>query len=353
MQESLQKCQQKSQRTLPFEQERNTQTSVLEEVLLSIIETLTQLEYLRQRKVLLYMGEDRAPFPKLLDEEDATILYEGLRNHARLDRLDLVINTSGGNVTAVRKLLQILHAATAHLTILVPYKARSAGTILCLGAHSVVLTPLAELSPIDPQMKGVGIQVGRPAQLSSEDIVSFRAMAQHWFDIRGEEHALSLLKILCERMFPPSLTQFFRAEQLVRQVALEALCFQLPDAHAQARQHIVDQLINGYADHSYPLTCSDLRELGLQVAEALPEEERLLWSLWKQSRAYLEISQNALGPGHDSSHVDGIFLSTDFRARHLVQMGFLLPPEQEQDMQITRTIHHSHWEILDGYSRIE
>ena len=294
-----------------------------------------------------WTGEDRAPFPKLLDEEDIILFYEALRHHAPLGQLDLVVNTNGGTVTAVRKLLHVLHAKTAHLTVLVPYKAQSAGTILCLGAHHIVLTPFAELSPIDPHIEGTGVHMGRPTRFSSEDMVSFRTMAQQWFGVHSEEQALPLLKMFSEKFFPPALTQFFRAEQLVRQVTLEALRFHLPDAGAQAHQHIVDHLITGYHDHQYPLTCADLVQLGLQITEASPEEEGLLWLLWKQSRAYLEASPNAPEQGHVPARVDGIFLSPHIRARHVVQAGLRLPVEQEQGGQIIRTIMQSHWEMLE------
>lgn len=328
-------------------QEPRPQVYDAESGLAPLVETLTQLERLRQRKVLFYLGEDQEPLPKRLDDEDVLLFYEALRPHTPLDQLDLVLTTSGGNVTTVRKLLQILHAATAHLTVLVPCKAQSAGTILCLGAHHLVLTPFAELSPIDPHIEGSSQLPGRPTRLSSQDIASFRTMAQRWFGIDSEEAALAVLKLLSDKLFPPALTQFFRAEQLVRQVALEALRFQLPQASAQAHQQIVEHLLNGYPDHQYPLTQADLLQLGLQVTEASPEEERLLWLLWKQGRAYLETAQNAPESGYVPARFDGLFLSSTVCARHLVQIVQMLPPEQEHGVQITRTIQHAHWEMLD------
>jgi hypothetical protein len=313
------------------------------EGLFSIMEALLHFETLRHRPVLLYMAEDRAPFPKIIDDDDILIIYDMLRRLGPLEQLDLIVNTSGGNVTTVRKLLHLLHTMVSHLTVLVPYKARSAGTLLCLGAHDVVLTPLAELSPIDPYLDGM--QRGKPTMLSAEDIATFRTMAHDWFGVQSEDDAISLLRLFCDHMFPPSLAHFFRAEQLVRQIALEAVHFQLPDASVDTHRHIVEQLLTGYHDHLYPLNQTDLTHLGLHITMSSSEEERLLWSIWAHSRTYLDRFQQSSGNAQNV-YVNGLVLGSHFCARHRVQMSASLLPEQEREGVATQFFHIPRWEIL-------
>src|SRR5690348_8903577 len=68
------------------------------EGLFSIREALLHFETLRHRPVLLYMAEDRAPFPKIIDDDDILIIYDMLRRLGPLEQLDLIVNTIGGNV---------------------------------------------------------------------------------------------------------------------------------------------------------------------------------------------------------------------------------------------------------------
>ena len=110
---------------------------------------------------------------------------------------------------------------------------------------------------------------------------------------------MKLLQLFCEKMFPPSLTHFFRAEQLVRQIALEALQFHLSDTRAETLQQITDKLLTGYHDHLYPLNENDLRDIGLPVTSPNAEETRLLWSIWEHGRAYLD-------RGQQSSHLSRV-----------------------------------------------
>jgi hypothetical protein len=307
------------------------------------MEALTRFETLRHRPVLLYMAEDRAPHSKSIDDDDILVIYDMLRRLGPLEHLDLIVNTPGGNVTAVRKLLHLLHTMVFHLTVLVPYKARSAGTLLCLGAHDVMLTPMAELSPIDPYLGGA--QGGKHMLCSAADIATFRTMARDWFGVQSEDEAIPLLRLVCDQMFPPSLAHFFRAEHLVRQIALEAIHFQLPDASVDTHQRIVEQLLTGYHDHLYPLNQTDLTHLGLHITVPSSEEERLLWSIWAHSRVYLDRFQQSSGTAQNA-YVNGLVLGSHFCARHRVQISAPLLPEQEREGVATQFFHIPRWEVL-------
>src|SRR5690242_5380799 len=103
-----------------------------------------ELEELRGNRALALHG--------LIGHDTPRTFYEQLSRAGWAPRLDLVLATNGGTATAARRTALLLHEFTEHLTILVVYKARSAGTLLCLGAHELVLGPLAEFGPLDPHI---------------------------------------------------------------------------------------------------------------------------------------------------------------------------------------------------------
>src|SRR5215472_2419380 len=108
---------------------------------------IAELEQLRQSRVILYLGQDQGQNPHLISGDDVLPLYQCLRRAERVDRLDLVLHTTGGKLVSAHRLWQLLRAYGDHLSVLVPYMARSAGTLLCLGAQEIVMGPLSELSP--------------------------------------------------------------------------------------------------------------------------------------------------------------------------------------------------------------
>ena len=72
--------------------------------------------------------------------------------------LDLLLHTTGGSIDAAEKLMGMMrrHVDSARLRIIVPDFAKSAGTLMVLGADSVVMSDMSELGPIDPQARLFG-----------------------------------------------------------------------------------------------------------------------------------------------------------------------------------------------------
>ncbi|GCE29451.1 hypothetical protein KDA_49350 [Dictyobacter alpinus] len=209
--------------------------------------------------------------------------------------------------------------------------------------------PLAELSPIDPQIMSATMSVSNTsARLSSEDIRAFRLMAEQWFQIESKADGLELLQLLCQRIFPPSLAGFFRADQLLEQVAQELLQIHLPAASEETVQHIMQTLLRGYHDHSYAITRQDASELGLNIAHATIQEEQLLWTIWQQSRSYLAAAQTQhLAPG---SRIDALIASSDFFAHHVVMPQSVIAvnkgSEENREHTSVPMLQLAHWDIL-------
>jgi hypothetical protein len=78
--------------------------------------------------------------------EDCMRVCEGLTG-------DLMINSPGGDANAAEKLLKMCRFRfTKKFNVIVPY-AKSAGTLVALGADRIFMSYLSELGPVDPQVQ--------------------------------------------------------------------------------------------------------------------------------------------------------------------------------------------------------
>ncbi|WP_329247338.1 hypothetical protein OG417_53335 [Actinoallomurus sp. NBC_01490] len=230
----------------------------------TMVRRLPELESLRGNAALVYCGK--------IDHDAPRTLHEALREIGHVPRLDLVLATYGGAATAARRLGLLLHEFTDRLTILIPDRAWSAGTLLSLCAHELVMTPMAELGPLDPRLESPG---GTPAVISSGQIHAFRTLAEEWFAMKEGEDVLALLT---QRMLPATLGAFYQAERLTRQIAIEFLGgYQLAGEDIATVEDIVEQLMTGYHAHDYPITRRDAMRLGLRVECASGAEETILY----------------------------------------------------------------------------
>ena len=72
------------------------------------------------------------------------------------DSVVMILNTSGGVVEIVERMVTALRQAYKSMTILVPDRAMSAGTILALSADHIFMDYFSCLGPIDPQVERGG-----------------------------------------------------------------------------------------------------------------------------------------------------------------------------------------------------
>ena len=95
----------------------------------------------------------------VIDDDDIMPFADLLHNVQPNHDVDLLLHTKGGSVDAAEKLMGMLRSlvGTAKLRIIVPDFAKSAGTLMVLGADSVVMSDMSELGPIDPQAPLFGI----------------------------------------------------------------------------------------------------------------------------------------------------------------------------------------------------
>lgn len=92
---------------------------------------------------------------------------------AKIDgpNLDVLIHSPGGIADAVASIVELLRERFTHIRFIVPFLAKSAATMLVLSGDEVLMTPAAELGPIDPQMPVVlpnGVVMFSPAYALKE-----------------------------------------------------------------------------------------------------------------------------------------------------------------------------------------
>ena len=80
-----------------------------------------------------------------------TLLEELLVDADPDQPLHLMLASPGGDGEVAIRLVKALQASCSHLTIVVPDMAKSASTLMCLGADTIIMGPASDLGPVDPQ----------------------------------------------------------------------------------------------------------------------------------------------------------------------------------------------------------
>src|SRR5258706_15640463 len=118
----------------------------------AIKEALNQrLEALEQHfraDVVFFYGAIHAPLVRPFRD-----FIEQLRSDpVQRDKLVVFVNTPGGSVEAVEKMVDIIRFHYQDISFVVPDFAMSAGTILCMSGDRILMDYSSALGPIDPQV---------------------------------------------------------------------------------------------------------------------------------------------------------------------------------------------------------
>jgi hypothetical protein len=272
---------------------------VQQQINFNCVEDILLIEKHRHSRVIILACSN-------LEMDILPTLYRTLLNIGKVERLDVVLHCKGGVVNATRRIALLLRQFCDHLCFIVPFYCESSGTILTLAADEIIAGEIAIFTPIDPQLYGGDEQNGA-SSMSYLDIKKFGEMSSSWFGIDAQDANLQSLPMLCNSIFPPSLTAFYRSSMELALIAEELLAFQLPKENKLARQAIVEQLMSHYHSHHYALTPDDLLTLGLKI-----KRDNVIEPLaWRISQAIQTIVGGGLRQDIDSPWYDTLIASRD------------------------------------------
>ena len=87
-----------------------------------------------------------------LTPSDIPVLGDLLRSLGDVETLNLLIHSPGGDGTVVEKFVSLCRAQCKRFRVIIPNEAKSAATLIALGADQIVMGPPSELGPIDAQI---------------------------------------------------------------------------------------------------------------------------------------------------------------------------------------------------------
>lgn len=105
--------------------------------------------------------------------------YEHLEGIGYQDRIDLFLYSRGGDTNIPLRLVRLVREHCKFFSVLVPFRAHSAATMICLGADEIVMGKMGEISPVDPTTANVFNPIdpinpdGRPEN-NRLSLISFR-----------------------------------------------------------------------------------------------------------------------------------------------------------------------------------
>lgn len=205
------------------------------------------------------------------------------------NEIDFLIISNGGDPITALRIISILRERFEKVSVLLPYVAYSAATILSLGADEIIMHPYSNLGPVDPQLT-ISRQAdnGQASQLqfSSEDIRNYIDFVKTDVGITDQEHLTSAFNALAKEVGPIPIGSSKRSQQLSLSSSIKMLETHMEDKSKASE--IARTLNSSFYHHGYAVGRSEAKEIGLNVIYPEPELERLMWDVWMDYSAEMK-----------------------------------------------------------------
>jgi hypothetical protein len=225
---------------------------------------------------------------------DISAFADLIRGVAPEEPLDLLINSFGGSADVAEKIVDLCRGNGRGFRVIVPNFAKSAATLIALGADEILMSDTSQLGPIDPQF----IHVVRPGQgifmpahsiiKSYEDLVQ-RVNAQGTL-LPADVPQLANIDLAYVDL---ARTAIARAESLAK-AWLKAYMLRGNDTQADQTVEILVGRTK-YLSHGQVVNHQDAQNrLHLKVRYVAPLEQlwELIWELYVRADTYCNQTQN-------------------------------------------------------------
>ena len=237
---------------------------------------------LRKRPIIAYVTSVRPNLTCPMTGDAISPIIEQIKQIPKDQKeIDFLIISNGGDPITALRIIGILRERFTRISVLLPYVAYSAATILSLGADEIIMHPFSNLGPVDPQMtvsRKNDNGVPEALNFSSEDLRNFIDFIKTDVGIKNPQQLLPAISPLLSDVGSLSIGNAKRSQQLSLRLSEKMLI-----SHMKSKKKAKDiarALNSSYYHHGYAVSRKEALEIGLDVKYPDTILEDLLWNVW-------------------------------------------------------------------------
>ncbi len=131
---------------------------------------LRKAENITGTRIIAYIANPNVS-PNFIDHNDPVFFNDVLESIGQTDKLDLVIDSPGGDPNIAEKIAFMCRSYCKYqFRVIIPNAAKSAATMIALASDEIIMGYLSEIGPIDPQIRAVTPQ-GQITYIPAQSII--------------------------------------------------------------------------------------------------------------------------------------------------------------------------------------
>ncbi len=248
------------------------------------------------------------PHPiSFINDWDAEIIENMFKSYNRkLEKVDLILHSSGGFAESAERIVNSIYSYCDDFRVIIPTQAKSAATIVTMGASEILMSDTSEIGSIDPQIR-LPNGMTTPAQ---SIIKTHEEIMQKIEEKQSKNQARDAELVMISKIDPVLLRECRKHMNLSKDIASKLLNKKMrldnPISADEIEKNFLDDSMT--FSHGRLINWKGAKELGLTVkyVDKFDKRWKLIWEIYIRAKIALERSQlakiiedekNSLNPG--------------------------------------------------------
>ena len=238
------------------------------------------LAYQRGQPLLILYYPDAGGHVFGADADDVywQLRAAGITKEDKLESLDVLLHTLGGDPTGAYRLGQTLRLLAERVEFLVPHHAFSAGSLLALSGDYIWLADNAGLSPFDITLRESTVPESEVSLASVDNFVEFAKLARErigeMLQALGPQHTTDIdSDLLCEmvrQVGALKIGEYFRERLLTAnyaEVLLHSYMFREQSNAQDKCNDVIEKMVHRSPSHEYFMDFHIAQNASLKVGQ--------------------------------------------------------------------------------------
>ncbi len=197
-------------------------------------------------------------------------------------KIHLILHTLGGNPHAGYKIAVFLQKKTSGFEVVIPKQAKSAGTLMALGAMKITMGYMAELGPLDMQVKDLETDLWDSALNETKSLQTLSREAlllyvekmevlnslyrRKEFETKNKiatEFVNEMIRPLVEKLQVVHYTKMARIMEIMKKYGRQLM--KRAGYSPKKVEAVIESLGEEYPDHGYIIDLREAQDLGLRA----------------------------------------------------------------------------------------
>lgn len=240
---------------------------------------IESIEEKLESKVIVYTSTFNNPMCGI--NQSDIIPYENmLSSIGNVNCISLIMHSIGGDFNTAEKIIKMTRNYCKTFKFIVPNLAKSAATLVALGADEILMGYLSELGPIDPQIAYIlpnGQWVMRPGQCIIDSFKKMKSKIDGLGKLsQADIHILNNVDIT---LIDYAEKETARSRELAQKLLENYMLKEKPDKARSISEYLADA--NKHLSHNKMIDREEAKKLGLKITYVNKEDDlwKLIWEL--------------------------------------------------------------------------